>query len=260
MLTLHLLQQAVHADNRRLARFLYDMLLFNYFPYHTPTGLVGALFWGYFLAIQYTGFLLGSIYWTIFYVIASWTLLQYQVIDHNSRINLGVFYGFFSFLLSLYMGILFPLLSSYTNLWYITTLLGFAYANVQFVCSKPLVALQEHKKEMMRKIIRSSPNEGTDEENAEQNMHLEGSTITTTATGDEMKIYKDPYTGKIQVVRVRKSEEDDEEGDGSSKRIRSLGPRICGHCLCDKRIISLAPTSSGNGLNGNGNGNGKYEW
>ena len=73
---------------------------------------------------------------------------------------------------------------------------------------------------------------GTDEENE---LPVQGNS----GGRKRVKILKDSFTGRVQVVHLNESQSECRE-----IRVRSLGPRICGFCLCDRRLLKLRETKT----------------
>jgi hypothetical protein len=119
--------------------------------------------------------------------------------------------------------------------------------------------MTENLTSLAAKIIFSSPQEGTDEENE---CYDESSKFVSTKKY-HTKFVKDRNTGIFEKIQVAEETEtkkviydlmecngtsnyymaDDDTAPNSHpiiKRKRGLGPRLCGTCLCDKRSISIS--------------------
>lgn len=212
-----------------MARFLLDILIFNYCPYHLPTFILALMVCLLVYFLSAFSISTAVISWGLLYLTLSWTLLQSQIVDHRGRLQLGLFIGA---VLSLFVSsilFIFPRVSAI----YKSLLMMFAGGALYFcsvvIKTKPMCAKHESKSELARKIINSSPFEGNDEENNE---------FSQSKDSNQNKIIKDSFTGKIEIVRSTHSIGDAED---DQPKARTFGPKICGHCLCDKRSITYLP-------------------
>lgn len=210
-----------------MARFFVDVLVFNYFPYHLPTAILAIMICllVYFLSVF--SIATAVISWGLLYLGLSWTVLQSQIVDHRGRLQLGMFVGaIISLAVSCFHTILPKVSIIYKLLLGVFAGLSMYYCFV-VIKAKPLCSRHESKSDLARKIINSSPFEGTDEETI--SIMKEGG-----GDGVQNKIIKDAFTGRIEIVRPTVGASDDE----CVPKARTLGPKICGHCLSDKRSIS----------------------
>lgn len=246
-----------------MARFLFDMLIFNYFPYHTPTAvsalLVVAFFW-----IPYAcgSLLMGSIYSVALYFAASYSLLQHQVYDHRPRYLFGMLIGAMLTLIVTFYYVITPRISSVSTVVSMSFILLTSYLGYFVHVTKPMTSKTQSKSDITKKIVESSPVDGTDEENdllaKSHGKSIDGYVNSNATTGSQSqnKIVKDNFTGKIQILKSssKDGESNQQDGDVESEsgmkngvRVRTVGPRVCGVCLSDKRMITYVNNTASNG-------------
>lgn len=213
-----------------MARFLIDVLVFNYCPYHMPTFILAAMIGLLVYFLSKFSFVTAIISWGLLYLGLSWTLLQSQIVDHRGRLQLGMFIGAVMTMATSCIYIIFPKVSNVYKCLLLVVAAGTLYYSYVVIKSKPLCARHESKSELARKIINSSPFEGNDEETNDVGNRMNDN--------GQNKIIKDSFTGKIEIVRPSNGSLDDEDEE---PKARTLGPKICGHCLCDKRSITYLP-------------------
>lgn len=172
----------------------------------------------------------------------SWGLLQFQVIDHRPRIEVGIFLGWLVILLLGFYFYLSTLTSTINSFLFLSSFCGLLWMAFRFHKQKPMVSKQESKSDLIKKIILSAPSEGTDEELKEKTGCKEETTLSKSSSKN--RLVRNAFTGKVDLVKVEKPMISDLE-EWEESRIRSLGPKICGHCLCDKRsFTTIEPTST----------------
>jgi hypothetical protein len=169
----------------------------------------------------------------------SWGLLQHLIVDYRTRHDIGYFVGFGLCFLLYYLSYVHHYLSTLTLLLNVVAVSATIYCAYRFSATKPLASKCGSKNEIATKIIESSPSEGTDEEN---DMLSKGDDKLI-AKGSGVKFIKDSFTGKVKVVRLNRNEGGSDSQPDSQIRVRTLGPRLCGACTCDKRLVRLIGAS-----------------
>ena len=218
-------------DNRRMARFLFDELIYNFCPFWTPTIIMALLCFLLFLFIGYHGLIYGLLYWAILYTATSWSLLQWQIVDLRGRIDVGTYAGMFLSLVLTFQMFVFDFMSIVMKFLMLAAVTGFVYTVYTFHTKKPQVSKAENRTKLASLIIESSPSEGPDEEAA---------LSTALASSPKKTFVKDAFTGQLQRVSLQELEQ--QEGKKPTKG-RTLSPRICGCCLADKRSFSALETT-----------------
>jgi hypothetical protein len=225
--------QSIHSENRKVGGFLFDIQLFFYFPYWMPsvlmaiTVILGIYFidsFGYFYGCLDAALLLALFYWAGF---------QQRIPDHRGRLFVGFYYGIGISLMCIFVFHVQYLLPSISTGITWTVFGALLWLDYKIKHSKPLSSRVTHKNEIARTIIDSSPSEGTDEENdalSLEEVHSSGKRA--------VKIIKDSFTGKVQIVNLTK-QSTTAQNVTNVVRLRTLGPKLCGNCLCDKRLVRL---------------------
>lgn len=155
------IQLAVVKNNRLMARFIFDMVLFQALPYWTPAVVSCGLLLALFSLLQGQGLLRGSLYWLAAHTLAGWTLSQHQVAAHRGRKAVGLFCGaFLSLCGSAGLHVL-PFLGPQCRLLLGGSFLLSAYLLLAFCRSRPAVAREESLSSLAAKIVQASPQEGT---------------------------------------------------------------------------------------------------
>lgn len=162
-------------ENRVFARFLYDALLFHFMPYWSPAFLVIILIFLFAFLIDYFGVIYAIIYWFIIYALSFWMLGQWKIASHRGRIYVGLFIGFYLISITEFEVFIAPYISPYSRLlvWSLFICLGyFAY---KLHIKKPVYSKLENKKEIINKIVSSSPAEGPENDSDDEFSHLDSS-------------------------------------------------------------------------------------
>jgi len=205
------------------------------------------------------GIIYGSIYWTILYTASSWTLLQWQVSDHRTRSTTGAFIGVLLCQLLSYRYNISHNVSIVTN--YITLAVVVVYLGsiFYFTRRKPLACNKaENRAQLAEQVLQSSPTEGTDEEFHQNNDEEEPETvdesttlISKSASVDGMRFVKDSFTGQLRRVdsnapgnTVLAKATTSTTTTSNAYHGRGLGPKLCGACLCDRRIHTTSSNNS----------------
>jgi hypothetical protein len=314
-------------ENRKMAKFIFDALLYSYLPVNIPLFLAMFLILFFYMIIHYEGYLLGIVIWICCFVGIAWLLLQHYLIRLRDRVFKGFYLGIWLVISWNFLHYNYHLLTLSSKWMIIISASILSYLFYLLLATpyyKPLIAKKEIPLELIKKIIESSPSEGTDEENhllltelqaSDPNLHSHNnnidnnnnipklsSTITTTYNHNNNleeeneniehfyirhQMIKDSFTGKVSIIKQKiivnhdilnnsnnnhnhnhsryqtknesnslmtsennnnnhhhsnHSNNQDQDLIEEIIRIRSLGPRICGHCLCDKRIIQFLHT------------------
>lgn len=209
-------------EQRRLSRFLFDALYLHYFPYHLPTALTFSLPLLALLLVQRYGYLYGGLGSAALWLCMSWTLLQHHVYDHRCRSVLGSFLGIVTAAALVFRLYLSAFLPSAAQLCLLAVFLSAALSAYQFATTRPQGPAGSSRAALVAKIVASAPSEGTDEENDED--------LPQDQAQAQQTITKDAFTGQILVSTP--------EGVGRGRKPRTLGPRLCGICLADKRAVT----------------------
>ncbi|KAJ1433832.1 hypothetical protein B484DRAFT_447011 [Ochromonadaceae sp. CCMP2298] len=256
---------AVSMDSRGFARFLYDAMMFSILPFHTPTLLSALCLLSLPLLVPLLGLLYALLLWGALYTMVFWAALQWGVVEYRDRTFMGAFAGLALCLLLSYHLFLAPEVSLLTNLLAFSAAVVCGGAIVRFLRSRPACAKGESKAALARAIVLSAPPEGTDEELAlllEEGFGLDSSASTTASASASTAIVsgkpgtggvgspsrpraqfqKDALTGQLRRVDGNGGVGSDVEGVGvdvgvQGLRARSLGPKLCGCCLTDRRTL-----------------------
>ncbi len=248
------LQQAVNSENRLLARFLYDQLIFNFTPYWTTAVLAAGLVCLFFLLVGYLGLVYGALYWSLAYVLVSWVLLQWQVVDHRGRIDLGCLVGVFVCLAGSHYVFVWDFMSLFTQLLSLAAATALVYFAAAFHSKKPLYSKVAGRHAVSEQIILSSPSEGPDAEADLRALDNPDSASAKPANPQSPKrsvFVKDQFTGVLKRVAVEDLAETTSPGKKAVRK-RTLGPRLCGTCLTDKRGVGPATSSASGGASSAG--------
>lgn len=212
------------------------------------------------------------------YTATAWTLLQWLVVEHRDRSILGLYAGFALCQLVVYHGYVAHHVSYTMNLVVLVVVVVWGLSAVRFVRRKPAaVPKSENKALLAQRIVQSAPSEGTDEEclmaEAEGGNVEEGGDEAAAGVGDVnagggddagkggVRFVRDHFTGQLR--RVVSTEMADSTttataaatalSDGSHHRPavpgagfskgRTLGPKVCGCCLADRRLYVKAHLS-----------------
>lgn len=267
---------ATVSENRKMAKFLMDVMFFYLLPVWTPTVLVAALWLCFYFLLAWHGLLYGSFLTLLTAAVTLYGLGQHYLIVHRDRFFVGSYTGFALLIGGCYFAYINDIVSTPTKLVAVTLGLAVGYSAWQVHRTRPQLAPKEMQVELTQKILDAAPSEGTDEENQElvdfsqrqQQQQLQppgGESV-------RLAVVKDAFTGRVSVVKQRLVSADDSSfrasayqtssssaalsshgggsgsGSGGSSsgrtveavvRLRSLGPRLCGHCLSDKRCVEI---------------------
>lgn len=157
-------QQAVNSNNRRVARFLYDSLLFQDIPYWTPSYVYASMVISFFLLIHYFGAIYGLVYYGAVYVFCSWTLMQYQIVDHKCRVDVGLAIGLFVVLVTSFYYYVYVNINAFLQLLCVTLALVLVFLCYKFYRTKPVTAKVENKAVLAQLIIDSATPDGPEED------------------------------------------------------------------------------------------------
>lgn len=263
-----------------MAKFLLDAMLFHGLPTWFPTLIVTLLWLLLYILLQRQGYIYGVLSWLCFATLVTWSLLQHYIAEHRDRLFIGCYMGFASILSVTFYAYIADIVSVWTRLFVVTLFCVTCYVAASFKKTRPQVAPREVQRDLAQKIVDSAPSEGTDEETQEllqQSTLSHSSSTVSSAHGPavgRVAVVKDAFTGRVSVTRQRIVTSDDLASSSASTstgslgvtetviRVRALGPRICGHCLSDKRCVetmTLAPQQrrqrqqSNSGSHGNNN-------
>jgi hypothetical protein len=249
---------ATMSENRKMAKFLLDATLFHMLPTWIPTALIAILWVLYYILLYLQGFIYGTCLWLVLAGTALWGLGQHYIIPHRDRMFLGSYIGF-AFIASLcFETYIVDIVSVWTRLWLITMAVVTGYLAWQVHRTRPQTAIKDMQVDLSQRIIDSAPSEGTDEENQElvefSRRQQQASQQQSGSNNMRLQVVKDAFTGRVSVVRQKIVSGDDDYDTSKSHsqnsshhhkhtdaivRLRSLGPRLCGHCLTDKRCIEV---------------------
>eukprot|EP01039_Chlorochromonas_danica_P004687 gene4687-5134_t len=230
---------AVKNGNRRFARFLFDMMLSSSNVFSSCAAALACLITPItFLLVQYDGLFYGGIYSAVLWLAVSWIGMR-----HRAReVMCG---AAFSLVALSTVSFSYATRISLLLLFAVTALAGWRTA--RRAAKGPDC---EGRADLVDKIITSSPAEGTDEENQIGSAAQEAVEVRA-----RRRVTKDSFTGRIVVLPSPTSAAAAEKScAGEVRRARTLGPRLCGVCLVDKRCrgsagnISLASHCSYCGL------------
>eukprot|EP01038_Epipyxis_sp_PR26KG_P011805 gene11805-15797_t len=233
--------QAVHANNRMFTRFLYDALLFKYLPYWFPTVVSALVISLLFIMVDYFGTFLGIVYWVALYYLLSVVAFQLTVRDHVARLDVGLFGGMFVSSIFIYHNLWSSSINSYWQLVISINYICLILVVFKMSQSKPLAVKSTDKNELASKIINSSPYDGPNEEIlGEETDNEDHPILNNNRTRRSGKYLRNLVTGDM----IKTSIDDNvniEAGlrERTRKSARSLGPRLCGTCLCDKRFHNM---------------------
>lgn len=238
-------QLAVQLENRKMAKFLLDAMLFHFFPPWIVILQSVCLVFSLWILLAKIGLFWGILDFLGLCILTTWLLQQRSIIMYRDRVTCGLILGYFlSLPLLLYAYRTLSLFSSSHTLYLLTCYLLIMYLG----CYK--VRLTNRKGEnqgiLVTRIISSAPREGTIEENNE----TVGRSNNSSGGKGEVKVVKDKFTGRVSVIRPTAA---DNDGNGSSMnggqtnnagRLLPSAPRICSHCLLDKRPPIPLPDDS----------------
>jgi hypothetical protein len=228
-----------------MARFLFDSLIYNFAPYWTSTAASAAVTGLFFLFIGQLGVFYGLFYWGLMYVAASWALLQWQIVDHRGRIDTGSFLGVgASLVVSFYIFVL-DFASIYWKVLSLGALTSLLYVTYAFHVKKPQCAKTEERRAMANLIVQSAPSEAPDEEADLLALGADSSKHNHSGSRSPKRVFvKDAFTGALNRVTAEEFDQLSNGRIGTAYRKRSLGPRLCGSCLTDKRSVASVPAGS----------------
>lgn len=228
-------QLAVLLENRKMAKFLLDSMLFHFFPPWIVVFQSASLVFSLWILLAEVGFFWGILDFSALTLIMNWLLQQRSIIIYRDRVPCGLILGYFlslPFLLYAYRTL--SLFSSSHTLFLLTI-----YFMILYLALKCRLHIRkgENQSVLVTRVISSAPQEGTEEE------YFNSYDNTDKNARNTVKIVKDKFTGRVTVLRSSKG---GVSGDGSDgERVikgRSFGPpRICSHCLLDKRPVNEAP-------------------
>lgn len=238
--------------------------MFNFFPYWTPALVTAAVTGLFFVFVGYLGLLYGALYWSLLYVMSSWSLAQWQVADHRGRVDVGRFAGIAASLaVSFYVFVL-DFASLFTKVLALACATGFLYVAFAVHAKKPQAARTEVRSALASQVILSAPSEATDEE-ADLLAATSSAASGGSSKGKGKSVFvKDPATGQLRRVSADEYSQMMQRMElpgGANRgpvRKRTLGPRLCGTCLTDRRaIVSVPAATSGGGSTRSSNGGSK---
>lgn len=202
---------------------LFDASLYYYFPYWVPSIVTASLVLFALLMLPLWGLVFTTV---VFGAVATATyffLLQPYIVNCNSRIHIGIYYGLILSVLFHFCAVLAPLTSVLFGGIVLTSFICTFYLGHLFTATKPQNVKSESQASLARSIIDSAPYEGTDEENSSVSGNFEGKRV---------RIMKDSFTGTVKIVRG-----EDGKATDVDLRTRSSGPELCCSCICDQRLL-----------------------
>ena len=213
--------------------------------------------------MQVFGVVYGLVYWVLTYTALSWTLLQWQVVEHRDRSTMGAFLGLICCQLLTYPVYIAHHVSVLLNLATLVVTAALALSAYRFIRRKAAsLPKSENRAQLAERIIRSAPSEGTDEECVQQEAEAAEQTAAEAqqeresqygsrpaATGPGARFVKDSFTGKLRRVEshdhsltstatttAKGKASGSDVSPGAFTRGRTLGPKLCGCCLADRRL------------------------
>jgi hypothetical protein len=87
-------QQAFSPRDAQLIGFFYQGMMYNAGPYHTATFLCALAVVSLFVLLQSNGLILGGFFWGLTYLVFWRNFSQWNIVDHRSRINFGIMWGY----------------------------------------------------------------------------------------------------------------------------------------------------------------------
>ena len=230
-----------------MAKFLLDGMLFNFFPYWAPAFAACLLYCTGLLLISKLGPLYGSIYISILYMVFNWSILQTHIVDHRSRIFVGAYAGLWTSTVFTFWSVIGVHVGIFYKLCVYSSFAALLHLSYKFHGKRAKISSGGDRSLIAYKVVQSSPSEGPDEEAAEVVAEVQQTVAAATkqlknSPAVESKFVKDSETGMYRrtfsphaaYAKVHQISE-----SKTTTRKRTLGPRLCGACVADKRCISV---------------------